>query len=86
MVFVLDVHQLDGQHPEMVIVDERHRVGDLGIRLFDGCADQLGSYEIAERLRAVRVAVLLYEAAKPVEKIGVDGYADPAKFRNTLSQ
>jgi hypothetical protein len=86
VVTMLDIHQLDREHAEMVIVDERHRADHRGIRLFDGCTDQLLSNEITERLRSVRLALLLDEAVKPVEKIGVDSYADPAKFRHTLSQ
>jgi hypothetical protein len=66
VISMLDIHQFDGKHPEVVIVNERHRADNGRLRIFNGYADQLVSNQVPERFRPIGIALLLYEAVKPV--------------------
>src|SRR6185437_9192870 len=86
VIAMLNIHQLVGKHPEVMIVDERYRADDRRIGRFDSRPHQFVANEIPERFRSIGIALSLNEAVKPRKKIGVDGYANPAEFRHTFSR
>lgn len=83
---VLHVRELLTQHPDVMVIDQRHRtdyviVGLLPCGLYQFIADQ-----IAKRFGAVRVSALANEIVKLRQKIRVNGHPNPAQFTHRYCQ
>ena len=79
VVLVLEAGELVGDAVGVVVVDEGDSADDGGVGGGGAFGDEAVANEIAEGFRAVGVAALLDEAIELVQKVGVDGYANPAE-------
>ena len=84
VILVLKFRQLIGQQTNMVVVHQRHRSENLGIRIRLNFLDQFIPDQVSKRFRAIRITPLFDETVELVQKFLVDCCPDSGKVRHNI--